>query len=99
MLVVVSWLLFRLLAGRAAWRISLVGGFVGGLAVLLASSLNAVALVLGGQEDWRIIAGVELLAHLPLAALEGFIVGITVGYLAKVKPDMLPLAKPDTMPR
>lgn len=51
---------------------------------------NFVVLWLGGKEDWQRLAQLILLAHLPIIAIEGLIVGFIVQYLAKVRPDLLP---------
>jgi cobalt/nickel transport system permease protein len=56
----------------------------------------------GGHEEsgpgsasraWQFVASLIFLAHLPLAAVEGVILGFTVGFLARVKPQMLNLGK------
>jgi cobalt/nickel transport system permease protein len=75
------------------WRLSndfRAGFLVGATCVMLTAFLNAIVLVVAGAQDWRIIAGVALAAHVPIAFIEGFIVGCTVGYLRRVKPEMLP---------
>jgi cobalt/nickel transport system permease protein len=38
---------------------------------------------------WRILALVELLIHLPIAALEGLILGFLIGFVARVKPELI----------
>lgn len=43
----------------------------------------------GPQQPWRILAAVVLLTHLPVAALEGLILGLLVGFLARVKPELV----------
>jgi cobalt/nickel transport system permease protein len=86
-----------LLAGLAAWaerrlengpdfQLGLVVGEVAVLATLL---LNGFVLLYGGQEDWHTLVLLTFVAHLPIAALEGFVVGFAVGFLARVKPEML----------
>jgi hypothetical protein len=42
-----------------------------------------------GVEDFRIVAAFGFAIHLPLAVIEGLIVGVTASYLARVKPEML----------
>jgi hypothetical protein len=66
-----------------------VGCVVGAGAVMLTAVLNAAVLLWGGAEDWRSLAVVVLLSHLPVAAVEAIIVGFTVSFLARVKPEML----------
>ena len=65
------------------------GLLLGELTVLATVVLNAVVLVLGGEQDWRLWAVVQLVAHLPVALIEGIVLGFTVDFLAKVKPEML----------
>lgn len=65
------------------------GLLVGEVAVLATILLNCLALIWGGQERWDTLAVVVLVAHLPIAVVEGIVVGFTVGFLARVKPEML----------
>jgi cobalt/nickel transport system permease protein len=65
-------------------------GFMAGMvSVLMTALLNAIVLVAGGAEDWRIVAWVVIAAHIPIAFIEGMIVGSTVSFLKRVKPQML----------
>ena len=67
------------------------GFLLGGGAVLLTTTFNYLALILLGNED-RSLQGpafLQFLVHLPLAPVEGFLVGGVVVFLAKVKPEML----------
>ncbi len=66
-----------------------VGLLIGELSVLLTLLFNAVFLILGGHASWHSMVLVVFLIHLPLAVLEGVILGFTVGFLARVKPEML----------
>jgi cobalt/nickel transport system permease protein len=65
------------------------GFTVGGGAVALTALLNALVLLWGGAEDWQALVVFVLLVHLPLVAVEGLVVGFTVSFLARVKPEML----------
>jgi cobalt/nickel transport system permease protein len=65
------------------------GFLVGATAVLATIALNALVLLLGGAEDWHEIVVLVVLAHLPLAVLEGVVVGFTVGFLSRVQPQLL----------
>jgi cobalt/nickel transport system permease protein len=68
------------------------GLLVGVLTVLVTIALNYLVLVLGGdQVDWTMPARIMLVLHLPIAALEGIVLGFLVSFLARVKPDMLGL--------
>lgn len=44
---------------------------------------------LARQDGWRVFALVVFLAHLPIAALEALILGFLVGFLARVKPELI----------
>jgi cobalt/nickel transport system permease protein len=77
------------------------GLLVGELAVIATTILNGLVLVWGGQEDWPSLVLMTLVPHLFIAAVEGVILGFVVGFLARVKPEMLKgLAseKPKCMP-
>ena len=65
------------------------GLFVGELAVLATILLNCAVLVWGGHEDWHTLALITLLAHLPIAVIEGVVLGFVIAFLARVKPELL----------
>jgi cobalt/nickel transport system permease protein len=66
------------------------GGFaVGFIAVLFSAVLNSVALALGGIENWKPVALLTLAVHLPVAVIEGLVVGAVVKLLMRVKPELL----------
>jgi cobalt/nickel transport system permease protein len=65
------------------------GFLIGELSVLLTAALNCVVLILGGETNWPIGPLILVIAHLPFAVVEGVILGFVVGFLAKVKPEML----------
>jgi cobalt/nickel transport system permease protein len=67
----------------------IVGFLVGGTAVVATVILSCLALWLGGTSDWRSLIVLTLVPHLLIAAVEGVILGFTVSFLARVKPDML----------
>jgi cobalt/nickel transport system permease protein len=66
-----------------------VGLLVGELAVLATVLLHCLVLVWGGQEDWQTLALVSFVLHLPIAVVEGTVLGFTVGFLVRVKPELL----------
>lgn len=81
------------------------GLLVGELTVLGTVVLKTGVLILGGEQDWRTWALIELAAHIPIAVVEGVVLGFTVGYLARVKPEMLgwkpveePVCPADSLP-
>lgn len=65
------------------------GLVIGVVAVLLTMALASAVLLWGGEEDWPTLVVLLFVAHLPIAALEGLILGFTVSFLARVKPELL----------
>jgi cobalt/nickel transport system permease protein len=57
--------------------------------------LHVTVLYLGGRGDWSVLAGISLVAHLPVIAIEGIGVGFAVRVLAKGKPEWLGLRPSD----
>jgi cobalt/nickel transport system permease protein len=92
-----------LLAGAVAWaerRLENAPEFplglvVGEVAVLATILLHTVALILGGRQAWYSLALLTFIIHMPLAVVEGAILGFTVGFLARVKPEMLGWTNPE----
>jgi cobalt/nickel transport system permease protein len=83
--VVAVWLARRV---RAAPEFAL-GLIIGEFTVLTTIVLACMVLLIGGETDWSLPVRVLLVLHLPIAALEGVVVGFLVGFLARVKPQML----------
>ena len=65
------------------------GFLIGELSVLLTAGLTCVVLLAGGETNWPTPPLVLVVLHLPFAVVEGLILGFVVGFLAKVKPEML----------
>jgi cobalt/nickel transport system permease protein len=65
------------------------GLLIGEVTVLLTVGLNCLVLIAGGEQNWQTPALILLIAYLPLAVLEGVVLGFTVGFLVRVKPAML----------
>lgn len=80
--------LFRGLQGRSRKRKSLVGGLAGALGTALAAIILALLLATGG-EDFFGVAKVALAAHVPVIIIEGLVSFFTVGFLVRVKPELL----------
>jgi len=86
-----------LLAGLAAWAERqmdnapefALGLLVGETAVLATALLNCLVLLWGGQENWYFLALVVFVVHLPVAVIEGVVLGFMVGFLVHVKPEMV----------
>jgi cobalt/nickel transport system permease protein len=65
------------------------GLLVGEIAVLATVLLHCLTLVWGGTSDWRALVILVLPPHLVIAAVEGVVLGFTVSFLARVKPELL----------
>ncbi len=65
------------------------GLLVGEIAVLATVLLHCLVLVWGGTSDWRALVILALPPHLFIAAVEGIVLGFTVSFLARVKPELL----------
>jgi ABC-type Co2+ transport system permease subunit len=69
------------------------GLLLGGLTVLMSVGLNCAVLLMGieGEQHWPVLPLALLVLHLPIAVFEGIVLGFTLGFLAKVKPELLGL--------
>jgi cobalt/nickel transport system permease protein len=77
-------------ASQPLWR--MFGAFTcGALAVLLTAVCVAVSLSATG-EAFASAAKLVILAHLPVAALEGLVTAMCIEFLRRVRPEMLPAA-------
>jgi hypothetical protein len=65
------------------------GLLVGIFCVLLTTCLSGLVLLLDGADRWHTFVEIIFLAHLPLALLEGLVLGSAVSFLARVKPGLL----------
>jgi cobalt/nickel transport system permease protein len=91
-----------LVAGAAGWLAQrrrlgsdfALGLVIGELAVLATIALNCFVLLLGGEANLTLTALVLLVLHLPIAVIEGIIVGFLVSFLARVQPGLLGWAAP-----
>jgi cobalt/nickel transport system permease protein len=91
------------LAGLAAWverRLENAPEFplglvVGESAVLATLLLHTAVLIFGGWEKWYSLALLTFIIHMPLAVIEGAVLGFAVGFLARVKPEMLGWSAPE----
>src|ERR1019366_4781966 len=64
------------------------GFLIGVLSVLVTAALNCVVLLAMGETNWPTPPLILVIAHLPIAIVEGLILGFVIGFLAKVKPEM-----------
>jgi cobalt/nickel transport system permease protein len=65
------------------------GLLVGETSVLATVLVQCLVLVGGSNEDWPSLVLLSIVPHLCIAVIEGAVLGFTVGYLARVKPEML----------
>ncbi len=65
------------------------GLWLGGGVAYLTVALNALVLAFGGREGVRDVAGVVLLANLPVIVLEAVAMGFVLAYLHRAKPEWL----------
>jgi cobalt/nickel transport system permease protein len=68
------------------------GAFCGGFAVAIAAFLLAVVLITTGEEFTE-TAYLAVVAHIPIIIIETIITGAVVGYLLRVRPELLPIEK------
>jgi cobalt/nickel transport system permease protein len=67
------------------------GLLIGQMTVLTTIALTSLVLAWGSvqPESWRGLAQVLFVAHLPIALVEGFVLGFAISFLVRVKPEML----------
>jgi cobalt/nickel transport system permease protein len=88
-----AWQMFRVLC-HVPWlkrQWFAIGLLIGIVATFTSVVLNSLVLAWGGAEDWWDLVRFVFLAHLPVVAIEGLILGFTIKFLVQVKPEMLGL--------
>ena len=70
------------------------GLLLGVLSVMLTVALNCSLLLAGGANFGPTPPLVLAIVYLPVAAIEGIVLGFTIGFLAKVKPELLGRSAP-----
>jgi cobalt/nickel transport system permease protein len=73
------------------------GAFLGVVSVLATTLLIGIVLLADAAERWQPFVSAVLVAHLPIALVEGAILGCTLGFLSRVKPEILRLPQPRPM--
>jgi len=85
----ISFWLFRLTVSKNRPRITVLAGFLcGAFGVLGGAVLAAVSLVTTG-EAFLPAAKLLIAVHLPVIFIEGLVTALVVGFLQKVKPELL----------
>lgn len=80
--------LFQQLRGTTRKQHMLAGAMAGALGILL-SGLGLALLLASGGEDFLGVAKLALAAHVPAMLIEAAVTAATVGFLVRVKPEML----------
>ncbi len=70
------------------------GAIAGAVAIIVSGFILAMALYTTGEALWA-MAGMVFIYHIPLMLIEGAVAGACVGFLLRVKPEVLS----DTQPR
>lgn len=93
---VVVWMFFRRAVAGGSRTLALAGAFFAGfLSVVLSAVILAAFLSLSG-EQFREAAVVAIAWHIPVMLAEGLICALCVGFLRKVKPEMLGVTAPSS---
>jgi len=79
---------FQAFKGTQRSRQMVIGGCAGGAGTAMAAILLALLLASGG-EDFFGVAQIALIAHLPVILIEAVISAFTIGFLSRVKPELL----------
>lgn len=85
---VFSGILFRSLSGRRVFRAPISAGVAGAVGVIFAAIILAVLLTLSGKYFWG-VAKIAVVAHIPVAVIEGFVSAFTVSFFQRVKPELI----------
>jgi cobalt/nickel transport system permease protein len=74
-----------------------IGLLLGQFTVLATALLTSLVLAWGAEEpeSWEKLAQLLFVAHVPIALVEGIVLGFTVGFLVRVKPEMLRWTLPE----
>jgi len=67
------------------------GAVAGGLGTALAAVFLALFLATAG-DNFFAVAKLALIAHVPVVIIETLVTAVVVGFLFRVKPDLLPLS-------
>lgn len=70
-------------------KMAFFGGFLGGALSLIIATLFINLALIETEKSFFGVAGTLLIAHIPLAVIEGIITGFVIVYLKKVKPEAL----------
>jgi len=85
---ILAGILFRRLINMSS-SAAFIGAFLAGALAILGGSVLVAASLLLSSPDYAAPAAWELAAHLVLMVIEGIMCALCVGFLKKVKPEML----------
>lgn len=81
--------LFDALGGQANAARAAAAGFLAGAVAVCSSALIVVLGLWLAGDEWVKLRYLVLLAHLPIALIEGCVVGSAAAFIVRVKPDLL----------
>ncbi len=94
---ILTYYLFKSLIRAKSKFISALAGFLAGsVGVTGGSLLIALSLINTGEEFFN-IAGIQLIAHVPVMIIEGIITSFCILFLKKVRPEILEVAREKTL--
>lgn len=76
--------------GAMGWR-GKISAFCGGAGSIALSAVIMAAALIFSNEKFFVVAGSALLFHLPIMVIEGLTTAFCIGFLIKVKPELLPV--------
>ncbi len=83
-----AWFLFAKIAHRKPARLALLAAFAAGVTgILMGASLLALALAFSGEPFFP-AAKLIVIAHLPVAAIEGLVTAFALAFIRKTRPDL-----------
>ncbi len=86
--VIVYLLFYKAVMSKKSWVFITASFFTGFIAVFLAGIFTSLSLVFTGEAFIR-VAKLIIIAHIPIMFIEGLITILVVGFLKKVKPEIL----------
>lgn len=63
--------------------------FAGGVGAIVASAVIMAASLVFTDENFFVVAGTAILFHIPVMIIEGVVTAFCIGFLKKVKPELL----------
>ncbi|MBW1974779.1 MAG: cobalt transporter CbiM [Deltaproteobacteria bacterium] len=85
-----GWIFHRFKMSDLKWNMILAGA-IGSGSVICSALILGLLLYVSGEAFWG-VAKIAVIAHIPVAIIEGIISASTVSFLQKVKPELLAVA-------